>query len=84
MSQVAHTLESITYSHFWDRLSFDFRSIRSNYVLWGRKIETKAHSLCHLFAKLKVQLQFAVGVGHVFPRMAHPIIDEVIGHAILP
>ena len=51
------SLESNTCSHFWNRPSFDFRSIRSNCGLLGRKIETKTHSFRNLFAKLQFQVQ---------------------------
>jgi hypothetical protein len=49
-------LESSTCSHFQIWLGFDFRSIRSNNDIFGRKLEAQTNSFSNFFAELNVWL----------------------------
>ena len=66
------------------RRDFDFRSIRSNYGLSGRKLEAKANSDCHFTSEFNFVLQLAVVVGCALPRMPQPKVDEIFRDAVPP
>ena len=73
-------LLSTVYSEFCNGSNFEFRSIRSNTDICGRKFETQAHFLDYLLAKLHIVFQLGIAVGHRPSRVAMPEPDEFIGN----
>src|SRR5215467_8586702 len=69
-------LLSCSCSHFQIARRFAFPSIPSNNDDFGRKFETQARLLCHLFAKRHVRFDLVVEVGHALSAMTHPELQE--------
>jgi hypothetical protein len=51
------SLESRTCSHFLNGLKFDFRSIRSNNAVFGRKFKVQTDFLCNCLPEFHVLFQ---------------------------
>src|SRR6266571_1739498 len=62
------TLPLSTYSHFFGGLGIEFRSIRSNYAYFGRKLETQPRSFGPFLTQRTFVFRLVVTVGHAFSR----------------